>query len=91
MMNPVLNCKFHLGIVLILAVCYTSVPYVINKCLLQPHVFNSFFIQKFRVRFIYECVLYSNKYGKCNLRNNDQSKNDIINEKSACFVACLKQ
>jgi len=32
MLNPVLNCKFHLGIVLILAVCFTSVPYVINKC-----------------------------------------------------------
>jgi len=31
--------------------------------LLQPHVFNSFFIQKLRVRVIYECVLYSNKYG----------------------------
>jgi len=32
MMNPVLNCKFDLGIVLILAVCFTSVPYVIKKC-----------------------------------------------------------
>jgi len=32
MMNLVLNCKFHLGIVLILADCFTSVPYVSNKC-----------------------------------------------------------
>jgi len=24
-----------------------------------------FFIQKLRVRLIYECVLYSNKYGNC--------------------------
>jgi len=31
--------------------------------LLQPHVFNSFFIKKLWVRVIYECVLYSNKYG----------------------------
>jgi len=31
--------------------------------LLQPHVFDSFFIQKLKVRVIYECMLYSNKYG----------------------------
>ena len=37
--------------------------------LLQPHVFNSFFIQKLWVRVIYEyeCELYSNKYGNCRL------------------------
>jgi len=28
----VLNCKFHLGIVFILVVCFTRVPYVVNKC-----------------------------------------------------------
>jgi len=28
----VLNYKFHLGIVFILVVCFTRVPYVVNKC-----------------------------------------------------------
>ena len=63
MMNPVLNCKFHLGIVLILAVYFTSVPYVINKYFVTATCLQQFCIQKLRVRVMYECVLYSNKYG----------------------------
>jgi len=60
MMNPVLNCKYRLGIVLILAVCFTSVPYVINKCFVTATCLQQFFHSKIKgaryigVRVIFE-------------------------------------
>ena len=48
MMNPVLNCKFHLGIVLILAFCFTSVLYVINKCFVTATCLQQLFHSKIK-------------------------------------------
>jgi len=55
-----------LGIVLILAVCFTSVPYVINKCFVTATCLQQLFHSKIKgARYtVYECVLYSKKYGK---------------------------
>jgi len=37
-----INCKFHLGIVFILVVCFTSVSYVVNECIVVAALFQQY-------------------------------------------------
>jgi len=66
------NWQFALPVYRMLSINVLLQPHVFNSSFYFPSLVRAkkkgkklyqFFIQKLRVRVIYECVLYSNKYG----------------------------